>query len=245
VETGKPKRRFVLGLLICYSIALGIFALIHTRIVKAPNGRMLVWGWEAHAWAVLPKTIRMPEGEIFVKPFTSVSYSDNYLVIVRFAERNIRYSLTIMGNQIDQGLIAVTFDAFGFIAGAATPLSFKIDNFTFQVSEYGHQEYFDDKNNNHKWDDDEELFYEWTVFISDFDEIRLSDGTVIKNAWPGSDIILMIKKEHTRLYFTGSYPYFVVSNPAWDNEKYIGSLYFEPNWGKVISYREVKDPELR
>jgi hypothetical protein len=240
MEGGKAKRNYARDFVISFSIALGLFLLIHSRIVKAPNGRMLVWGWESRAWAVLPKTIRMAEGEIFVKFFTPVSYSGSYLSRVRFAERNIQYSFTVLGNQIDQGISSVTFDSFGFVTKDETSFIFKFDKNIFKLDKYEHRAYFEDKNDNDKRDADEALFYERTLYITDFDEITLSDGTVIKNAWPGRNLILMMKKKYTELYFIGDRPYFIVSNPAWDNEKYVGFLEFEPNWGKVIRYEEVK-----
>jgi hypothetical protein len=242
METGKPKGQFARNLLISFSIALGIFLLIHTRIVKAPNGRMLVWGWEAHAWAVFPKTIRMAEGEIFVKPFTKVAYDRNYLSWVELDIKHLKYSLTVMDNTIDEGVMAVTFDSFGFRTEQETPVSFKFDNYIFKVSNYEHQAYYEDSNDNGERDADEELFYERMLFITDFDEIVLADDTVIKNASLEESFILKINKNDSKLYFTSSRSYFIVYNPAWEKEKYLGSITFEPNWGKMITYREVENP---
>jgi hypothetical protein len=244
MEGGKAKRNYARDFVISFSIALGLFLLIHSRIVKAPNGRMLVWGWESRAWAVFPKTIRMAEGEISVKPFTKVTYYENDLGMVEVDRRQLAYSLRILDNTIDQGLILIMLGPVGFRTERETPISFKFDNFIFKVSEYEHRAYFEDKNDNDKRDADEELFYERTLFINDFDEIVLADNTAIRIGSRDLYYVFKAKKDEWEMFCLGSRSAFFVTNSAWKEHKNFHSIVFEPNWGKVIRYREVENPYL-
>ncbi len=230
-ETGWTKEK-VRNLKISLSIALVIFLLAGIRVIKCRDDRILIFSADRYnAWVLFPTTIHTYSGEIHLRFLTEVSHSDGHISAVFNEKGNIKQNLVIRGNKIENFFLVDINHRGGIFtyANLDTPQPFVIEGVEFKILSFEVGRMTTDS--------------DW-IIATDFDEIRLADGTVVK---PGSEVpefVLLYGLDEWELYHTydqGSY--FIATNPAWNEEKYINEFVFEKDWGKMISYEEAVESD--
>jgi hypothetical protein len=229
----KPnKKRTVI--IVCIIIAL--YAASKFRITETGDTHYLVFylGQDSSAaWTLYPVTIHTDNGDIHLKAFTDLYYSGglfgySYSIDIDDGEsgtHNVSFMGTALSPNIDAIYVGNNKEVTGF-SSYYNPQEIVIDGIPLFLIEYetsyivfGHLE------------------ADAMITIFDFKEIILQDGTVVILASPYPECFLKQNPEQWELYFDGV---FLVTNPAWDEAKYLDKIVFEPKWGNLISYEEVE-----
>jgi hypothetical protein len=228
VEWTKEK---VKKLVISLSIAIVMVFIAGLRIIKCDNQLILIHSYseEYDGRVLIPRTIQTGSGDISLRFFTFVGYSDGYLNYVSNRKGNIKHNLVIRGNKIDNFFsVGINYRGgiFSYNSLKHTPQKFVIEGMGFE-------DIYSFKVRRMDTDPD-------TIIVKDFKEIRLTDGTVIKSGSKVDTFFFYYGLEEWELHHRSDKSYFIATNPMWEEDKHLYTILFEKNWGKIISYEEAE-----
>jgi hypothetical protein len=252
----KPKtKKFIIRFILVFLVSNMIYIVFHIKILtcyKTENIWALVLN-ELVAWNLTEAVIPIVNGTIILKPWTPIATGDSsggrIYQIDNTGGRSI-LDVEVFGNKLNNKVSFSLDNDIGIIyelTSEKDPQRITFEGVNFEISFLWCE-----------YDDEKQKFFLSHLTVSNFDEIRLKDGTVMQptsclngylfsTAWTteipkedGYDFydtwsIISIKKNAV----------ITVNNPLWGREKQVGWIECWPGWGGVTVYREVGSSEMQ
>jgi hypothetical protein len=234
-ETDEPDKK-VIGCIMFGALVL-VFLLTHFRIIKSGESHLLIFTISNdYAWALHPKTINTPGGDIYLPIFTEVNHQYGYLSGV-IISKPLKYDLYLGDTKLDSKIAVVDLTPMGGIVYMASDdgQSHVIDGQSFVFSSY--------ELKYERYDEYNDILTTYYIVL-DFDQIVLGDGTTITINDIGPYCVLKITDVEWRLYVGVNSDSFILENAKWKEDRLACDIAFEPHFGKMLEYRET-EPERR